>query len=304
MEVDKSFIIYFKNFYKEPKMKTLSIKYDNKDIILKDYQEEISAARNVDTVKKEYRDQVYDDVFNRIPEVMEFHRHEHSRQHVRNRRSEYTINSGTRSSSWTNDLFGWVKSSVSWLLSSKPKETLSTPSSISQVDALMDVNGTIMLLDVIVRKFTGKQYIPAVDQSIPLLEARGYALNITDRFEKVLNKTAIKSGISVTNLNFDPVVVQSAIIGKIINGKFSEIAKTLYSIAKEACPEFKQTDKFLAHLRNQLEGEKETALLQQKVEKPSKVLGQEVLRQVELSKKPDTFLNGTSVVQGISRAIN
>lgn len=64
MEVDKSFIIYFKNFYKEPKMKTLSIKHDNKDIILKDYQEEISAARNVDTVKKEYRDQVYDDVFN------------------------------------------------------------------------------------------------------------------------------------------------------------------------------------------------------------------------------------------------
>lgn len=213
----------------------------------------------------------------------------------------------TMFSIWTNDLFGWVKSSVNWLLSSKPKETLSTPSSISQVDALMDVNGTIMLLDVIVRKFTGKQYIPVVDQSIPLLEARGYALNITDRFEKVLNKIAIKSGISVTNLNFDPVVVQSAIIGKIINGKFSEIAKTLYSIAKEACPEFKQTDKFLGHLKSNL-GEvlakEETMILQQKVEKPFKVLGQKVSRKVQLSKKPDTFLNGTSVVQGISRAIN
>ncbi|WP_425384376.1 latrotoxin-related protein [Wolbachia endosymbiont (group B) of Eupithecia inturbata] len=122
----------------------------------------------------------------------------------------------------------------------------------------MDVNGTIMLLDVLVRKFTGKQYIPAVDQSIPLLEARGYALNITHRFEKVLNKTAIKSGISVTNLNFDPMAVQSAIIEKIINGKitnrrFSEIAETLYSFGKEACPEFKQTDKFLDHLKSNLE---------------------------------------------------
>jgi hypothetical protein len=37
MEVDKSFIIYFKNFYKEPKMKTLSIKFADKGIILKDH---------------------------------------------------------------------------------------------------------------------------------------------------------------------------------------------------------------------------------------------------------------------------
>ncbi|WP_419215003.1 hypothetical protein [Wolbachia endosymbiont of Rhagoletis cingulata] len=35
-----------------------------------------------------------------------------------------------------------------------------------------------------------------------------------------------------------------------------------------------------------------------------KDLSQEVSRKVELSKKPDTFLNGTSVVRGISRAIN
>ena len=134
----------------------------------------------------------------------------------------------------------------------------------------VDFNGTITLFDLLIRRFTGQKYISKVDQSISPLEAQGYALNITNRFEKVLNKTAIKSGISVTNLNFDPVVVQSAIIGKIINGKFSEIEKTLYSIAKEACPEFKQTDKFLDHLRSNLKEEKETVMLQQKVEKPSK----------------------------------
>ncbi|WP_341812411.1 hypothetical protein [Wolbachia endosymbiont (group A) of Conops quadrifasciatus] len=53
MEVGKSFIIYFKNFYKEPKMKTLSIKFADKEIMLKDHQEEISTARDVDIVKKE-----------------------------------------------------------------------------------------------------------------------------------------------------------------------------------------------------------------------------------------------------------
>ncbi|WP_341814031.1 tetratricopeptide repeat protein [Wolbachia endosymbiont (group B) of Dendrolimus pini] len=286
--------ITLSKFYKTPKMKTLSIKFTDKEIVLKDYEKEISTARDVNVVKKEYKDQVYDDVFTEVMLSDQPHRH---RQHIRNRRM---VSSSAKPSSWINNLFGWVKSSVNGLLGSKS----STTSPISQVDARMDINGTIMLLDVIIRKFTGKQYIPAVDQSIPLLEARGYALNIANRFEKVFNKTAIKSGISVTNLNLDPVAVQSAIIGKIINGKFSEIAKTLYSFAKEACPEFKQTDKFLVHLRSQLEGEKGTVLLQQKVEKPYKDLSQEVSRKVELSKKPDTFLNGTSVVQGISRAIN
>ncbi|EEB55464.1 ankyrin repeat domain protein [Wolbachia endosymbiont of Culex quinquefasciatus JHB] len=297
--------ITLSKFYETPRMKTLFIKFADKEIILKEHQEEISTARDVNVVKKEHKDQVYNDVFN--PEVMMLsdqpvtHRHRHSRHREQARHRRSTTSSSTRPTGWINDLFGWVKSSISGLLSSKPE---STKSPISQVDARVDVNGTIMLLDVLVRKFTGKQYIFAVDQSIPLLEARSYALNITNRFEKVLNKTAIKSGISLTNLNFDPVVVQSAIIGKIINGKFSEIAKTLYSFAKEACPEFKQTDKFLDHLKSSLKEEKETVMLQQKVEKPSKDLSQEVSRKVELSKKPNTFLNGTSVVRGISRAIN
>ncbi|WP_254229504.1 RICIN domain-containing protein [Wolbachia pipientis] len=214
---------------------------------------------------------------------------------------EVVASSGARPSSWINDLFGWITSSIGGLLGSKYRETPSTSSIILQVDAQKDINGTILLLDMLIRKVTGRKYISTVDQSISPLEAQGYALNITNRFEKVLNNTAIKSGISLTNLNLDPVAVQSAIVRKIINGRFSEIAKTLYSFAKEAYPEFKQTDKFLVHLRSQLEGEK---VLQQKVEKPYKDLSQEVSRKVELSKKPDTFLNGTSVVKGISRGIN
>uniref|UniRef100_UPI0033405B6F latrotoxin-related protein n=1 Tax=Wolbachia endosymbiont (group B) of Pilophorus perplexus TaxID=3066160 RepID=UPI0033405B6F len=290
-------------------MKTLSVKFADKEVVLKDHQEEISTARDVSVVKKGHKDQVYNDVFNRtkndsevmVSDQLRRHRHEHSRQRIRNRRM--VSSNGIKPSSWINDLFGWMKSSVSGLLGSKSEETSSTPSSISQVDAQIDVNGTIILLDVLIRKVTDQKYISTVDQSISPLEAQGHALSIIERFEKVLNETAIKSGISVTNLNFDPAVVQSAIIGKIRNGKFSEVSKTLYSFAKKACPEFKQTDKFLAHLRNQLEGEKETALLQQKVEKPYKDLSQEISRKVELSKKPDTFLNGTSVVKEIGNVL-
>ncbi|RDD33878.1 hypothetical protein Wcon_02088 [Wolbachia endosymbiont of Cylisticus convexus] len=162
-----------------------------------------------------------------------------------------------------------------------------------------DINGTLLLLDVFIRKITGQKYISTVGQSISPLEAQSYALNITG-FERLLNETATKSGISLTNLNFDPVAVQSAIVGQIVSEKFSEISKTLYSFAKEACPELKQTDKLL---RSNLEEEKETALLQQKVEKPSKILDRQISKKVELSKKPDTFLNGTSVVKGISNVL-
>ncbi|MGL5029329.1 MAG: ankyrin repeat domain-containing protein [Wolbachia pipientis] len=214
---------------------------------------------------------------------------------------EIAASSGARPSLWINNLFSWVKSSIDGVLDSKSSTTTKSP--ISQVDAQIDVNGTIMLLNVLVRKVMGQKYISTVDQPISPLEAQGYALNTTKRFERVLKETAIKSGISVTNLNFDPVAVQSAIVGKIRNGELSQVPKALYSFAKEACPEFKQTDKFLAHLRSNLKEEKETALLQQKVEKPFKILDQQVSGKVELSKKPDTFLNGTSVVKGISSVL-
>ncbi|WP_349967826.1 ankyrin repeat domain-containing protein [Wolbachia endosymbiont of Armadillidium arcangelii] len=219
---------------------------------------------------------------------------------------EVVASSSARPSSWINDLFSWVKDSIGGLFSSRaalPEETLNTTSSISQIDAPIDVNGTIMLLDLLIRKVTGQKYISTADQPISPLEAQSYALNITKGFERLLNETATKSGISVKNLSFDPVVVQSAIVRQIVSEKFSEISKTLYSFAKEACPELKQTDKFLVHLRSQLEGEKETVLLQQKIEKPSEVLDQQVSRKVELPKRPNTFLNGTSVVKGISSVL-
>ncbi|QUI60870.1 latrotoxin-related protein [Wolbachia endosymbiont of Spodoptera picta] len=132
-----------------------------------------------------------------------------------------------------NDLFGWVKSSVSGLLSSKPE---STPSPISQVNAKMDVNGTIMLLDMLIRKVTGQKYVSTVDQSISPLEAQGYARNITKRFEKVVEQAGLKSGVSMHRLNIDYMGMQKEITRKVMSGKFNEISGILSSYVEKAFP--------------------------------------------------------------------
>ncbi|WP_264707649.1 ankyrin repeat domain-containing protein [Wolbachia endosymbiont (group A) of Acrocera orbiculus] len=152
---------------------------------------------------------------------------------------EITASSGTRPSSWINNLFSWVKSSVGGLLNSKPtlsEETSSTSSPISQVDAKMDVKGSIMLLDVLIRKVTGQKYISTVDQPISPLEAQGYALNITKGFEKVVEQAGLKSGVSMHRLNIDYMGMQKEITRKVMSGKFNEISGILKSYVEKACP--------------------------------------------------------------------
>jgi len=172
-------------------------------------------------------------------------------------------NSATRTSSWINDLFGWIRSSVSGLLGSElPEVVSSTKSPISQVDAKMDVNGTIMLLDLLIRKVTDQKYISTADQSISPLEAQGYALNITKRFEKVVEQAGLKSGISMHRLNIDFVEIQKEVTGKIMSGKFDEISGVLSSYLEKACPSreagcpgklsSKKFDKFMVEFNSRL----------------------------------------------------
>ncbi|WP_353271021.1 ankyrin repeat domain-containing protein [Wolbachia endosymbiont (group A) of Hedychridium roseum] len=175
------------------------------------------------------------------------HHGDHARHHMSRKplaidssnQPEIATSSAIKPSSWINDLFNWVKGSVGGLLNSKPtlsKETSSTSSPISQVDAKMDVNGTIMLLDVLVRKVTGQKYISTVDQSISPLEAQGYALNITKGFEKVVEQAALKSGISMHRLNIDYMGMQKEITREVMSGKFNEISGILKSYVEKACP--------------------------------------------------------------------
>ncbi|APR98948.1 ankyrin repeat domain-containing protein [Wolbachia endosymbiont of Folsomia candida] len=234
-------------------------------------------------------------------EIVDLLNHRNTTEHQRSRRAideENIVSSATRIGSSINDLFGWVKSSIGGLFSSRAAlpENNTTQSSISQVNAQVDVDGTILLLDVFVRKITGQKYVSSVDKSISLLEAQGYASSITLGFDTLLKRTARSCGIQ--DVNFNPIPVQSTIVGKIRSGNFSEISKTLYSSAKEASPEFKQTGKFLAQLKSHLEemvDEKETVMNKQKTltgsPKPS------VSATAIESKEPSTFLNGTSIAK-------
>ncbi|BDG76743.1 ankyrin repeat domain-containing protein [Wolbachia pipientis] len=173
--------------------------------------------------------------------------HDHHRSHLSRNllaidssgQPEIAASSGTRPSSWINGLLGWVKSSVGGLFYSRaalPEETLSTTSSISQVDAPIDVNGTIMLLDLLIRKVTGQKYIFTVDQSISPLEAQGYALNIKKGFRKVVEQAARDSKISIHRLDIDFIKVQEEITRKVMDGKFNEISGILNSHLEKACP--------------------------------------------------------------------
>ncbi|WP_341814224.1 ankyrin repeat domain-containing protein [Wolbachia endosymbiont (group A) of Machimus atricapillus] len=151
---------------------------------------------------------------------------------------EIAVSGSTRPSSWINDLFGWVKSSIGGLLGSRaalPEKTF-TQSSISQISAPIDVNGTIMFIDVLVRKVTGQKYISTVGQSISPLEAQGYALNITKGFEKVVEQAGLKSGLSMHRLNTDYMGMQKEITRKVMSGKFNEISGILKSYVEKACP--------------------------------------------------------------------
>lgn len=196
----------------------------------------------MDVVLKAYKDQVHNDVFNRRknkPEAIMFSYQPVTyklKHQIRNRRSKHTVSSAARTSSWLNDLFSWAKDSISGLLSSKPEQTSTTNSSISQVDAPVDVNGTIMLLDVFIRKITGQKYKSSQENSAILLEAQAYTLNIMKTFEEVVEQAALKSGISMHRLNIDLIELQKEVTGKIMSRKFNEIAKVLSSRIEKACP--------------------------------------------------------------------
>ncbi|WP_254229428.1 ankyrin repeat domain-containing protein [Wolbachia pipientis] len=215
---------------------------------------------------------------------------------------EIATSSGAKPSSWINDLLGWVKSSVSGLLSSKPE---STPSSISQVDARVDVNGTIMLLDILIRKVTGQKYISTADQSISPLEAQGYALNITKGFEKVVGQAGLKSGVSIHRLNIDYMGMQKEITRKVMSGKFNEISGVLGSYVEKACPgreagklSEKKFDKFMAKFNKGLDVIVNQSIEQILHKRDDKL---EVDGAKQMSLEPQSYLSNASVQGHLTR---
>ncbi|WP_339047305.1 latrotoxin-related protein [Candidatus Mesenet endosymbiont of Phosphuga atrata] len=284
--------ITLSKFYKEPKMETLSIKFTDKEIILKDHQEQISIARDVNVVKKEHKDQVYNDVFNHTkssPEVtssnqLMAHKHRHKQQ-TRHRRSENITSSAARPSSWINSCIAWMKAKSSlltssiinpigrWLIddqdinaSSKNKSYDSvTQNNLKAVDfSQIDVNGTILLADVLLAKRGKRQiYASSMDQGLSQSQTLSSTLNIGRVFKEAVKKAALKSGISERRLNIDFVEIEKMekeINNKIVRGRFDEISKILKSYAEKACPRTekgsagmlspKKFNKFMAEFNN------------------------------------------------------
>ncbi|WP_264730444.1 ankyrin repeat domain-containing protein [Wolbachia endosymbiont (group B) of Episyrphus balteatus] len=243
------------------------------------------------------------------------HHGDHDRHHLsRKPRATDSINqpeivasSGARSSSWINDLFGWVKNSIGGLLGSRTalsKETSSTLSSISQVNAPVDINSTIMLLDVLVRKVTGKKYISTVDQPISPLEAQGYALNITKGFEKVVEQAGLKSGVSMHRLSIDYMGMQKEITRKVMSGKFNEISGILSSYVEKACPDGeagklspKKFDKFMIEFNKGLD-----ITLNQSIEHNGDGrLEVNDVKEQQISLEPQSYLSNASIQGHLTR---
>ncbi|WP_341816160.1 ankyrin repeat domain-containing protein [Wolbachia endosymbiont (group B) of Elophila nymphaeata] len=236
------------------------------------------------------------------------HHGDHARHHISRKplainQPEIAASSGTRPSSWIN-VFGWIRSSVSGLLGSRaalPEKTF-TQSSISQISPPIDVNGTIMLLDLLIRKVTGQKYISTVGQSISPLEAQGYALNITKEFEKVVEQAGLKSGVSMHRLNIDFVGMHKEITGKIMGGKFNEISGILKSYVEKACPDEeagklnpKKFDKFIAQFNK--------GLLNQSIEQilHNRDGRLEVDDAKQMSLEPQSYLSNASVQGHLTR---
>ncbi|UIP92691.1 ankyrin repeat domain-containing protein [Wolbachia endosymbiont of Anopheles demeilloni] len=124
-------------------------------------------------------------------------------------------------------IFQFVSSPFKAAISMEPSKAITVQG--------IDNDGVLLLLDVFIRKITVQKYISTVVQSISPLEAQGYALNIIEEFEKVVEQAALKSGISIHRLNIDCVKMQKEVTAKITGGKFNEISGFLNSYVEQAC---------------------------------------------------------------------
>ncbi len=160
----------------------------------------------------------------------------------------------------------------------------------------VDFNGTIMLLDLLIRRVAGQKYVSTADQYISSLEAQGYALNITEGCEKVVEQAGLKSGVSMHRLNIDYMEMQKEITRKVMSGKFNEISGILKSYVEKACPgeeagklSPKKFDKFIAQFNK--------GLLNQSIEQilHNRDGTLEVDSAKQISLEPQSYLSNASV---------
>ena len=106
-----------------------------------------------------------------------------------------------------------------------------------------------MLLNVFVRKLTQEKFISGNEQSLFSLDAKMYALNILDEFERLTSKLANKFGVSI---DFDPTSLIADLEWYLRNEKFNEISKLPIFVVDKNVFEFELKKDFLNEFENEL----------------------------------------------------
>ncbi len=208
---------------------------------------------------------------------------------------EITASSGTRPSSWINDLFSWVKSSMSGLLGSRAAltETSANYSNTagnqytSQFNSGICISNNVGLGFFLLQSFLDKKYPLPNLCSVTPEEALADTLNIVGEFEKTLEKTAKQSGVSVKGFDFFKVYLDIA--GHVRNERYSQIPNTLYSIAKEACP---KNEKFLSIFKGNIE----------KMFNEQQIVNNGYQPNYVADSKPRSYLSNTTVDKHLQRS--
>ncbi|GBL78538.1 hypothetical protein AVEN_65143-1 [Araneus ventricosus] len=182
----------------------------------------------------------------------------------------------------------------------------------------IDTNGTLLLLDVFIRKITGQKCASTADQpTISLPKAVFYASDIINGFERAVEQTASKSGMSMQRLvDIDSMEMREEITGKIMGGKFNEIPRVLISYAEKACPgkeagcpgklSPKKFDKFMTIFKHRINITLDESVLQilHSEHNKSKVKNtEEQQRNLKDKKQPRSYLDDSSVQGLLTQAV-
>lgn len=139
-------------------------------------------------------------------------------------------NSAAGMPSMLSSLFNRAKSSIGGLFNSEavlPIGSSNSTARISQVNAQVDINGTIMLLDLLAKKVTGKKFISSESQPVPESEEQSYALNITRKFDKAVSNIVNKPAAGLIDLP----EMQSKIFKAVMSGSGSKVRDILLAYA-------------------------------------------------------------------------
>ncbi|OJH31527.1 Phosphocholine transferase AnkX [Wolbachia endosymbiont of Armadillidium vulgare] len=206
---------------------------------------------------------------------------------------EVVASSSARTSSWINDLFGWVKSSIGELLGSRAalpetSANYSNTAGTSQFNSEVCISNNVGLGFFLLQSFLDKKYPLPNFCSVTPEEALADTLSIVEEFEKTLEKTAKQSGVLVKDVNFFKVYLDIA--GHVRNERYSQIPNALYSATKEACP---KNEEFLSILKGNIE----------KMFDEQQIVNSGYQSNNIADNKPRSYLNNTTVDKQLQNAI-